>query len=169
MTALQMYLTFGVFAGVILAIACNVHRHDPGDAPGREYLDWRGGLHAGGHAPHPPDGGRPLALLFGGMVVARILATTGMFARVGRWFVRATIGSWQTIPARTARPGCPPVCRVAQWTVVMLLAPIVIQVAQALQFDSSARWCGPPSSATPRAGSPWWAIPRRFWWAARSA
>ena len=79
--------------------------------------------------------GGPLALLFGGMVVARILATTGIFERVGRLFLRATKGSGKRFLLGLLVLVVPLCAVLPNATVVILLAPIIIQVAQALQVD----------------------------------
>jgi Na+/H+ antiporter NhaD/arsenite permease-like protein len=135
MTELQTYLTFGVFAGVILAIACNVIDMTLATLLGVSTLIVAGVFTQDDVLRTHQMAGGAIALLFGGMVVARILATTGIFERVGRLFLRATKGSGKrfllglivlVVPACAVLPNA---------TTVILLAPIIIQVAQALKVD----------------------------------
>ena len=135
MTELQTYLTFGVFAGVILTIACNVIDMTLATLLGVSTLIVAGVFTQDDVLRTQEMAGGAIALLFGGMVVARILATTGIFERVGRLFLRATKGSGKrfllglivlVVPACAVLPNA---------TVVILLAPIIIQVAQALKVD----------------------------------
>ena len=69
------------------------------------------------------------------MVVARILATTGIFERVGRLFLRATKGSGKRFLLGLLVLVVPLCAVLPNATVVILLAPIIIQVAQALKVD----------------------------------
>jgi Na+/H+ antiporter NhaD/arsenite permease-like protein len=135
MTELQTYLTFGVFAGVILAIACNVIDMTLATLLGVSTLIVAGVFTQDDVLRTQQMAGGAIALLFGGMVVARILATTGIFERVGRLFLRATNGSGKrfllglivlVVPACAVLPNA---------TTVILLAPIIIQVARALHVD----------------------------------
>lgn len=79
--------------------------------------------------------GGPLALLFGGMVVARVLVPTGLFEYVGSRYLLKTRGSGKLFllslfllvgPLCTVLPNA---------TAVILLAPIIIRVALALEID----------------------------------
>ncbi len=135
MTDFQVYLTLGIFAAVILAIAFDVI--DMVVAAllgvclmmlfeilgGKEILD---AMRTGGGA---------LSLLFGGMVVARVLAKTGLFERLGELFLRATGGSGKRyLLFLMLLIG--PVCAVLpNATTVILLAPVIIGVARALKVD----------------------------------
>ena len=79
--------------------------------------------------------GVALALLFGGMVVARTLAKTGIFERIGNVLLRVAAGSGRRflflLIALVA-----PVCAVLpNATTVILLAPIIIMVAEKLEID----------------------------------
>jgi len=76
-----------------------------------------------------------LALLFGGMVVARVLAPTGIFDNLGTRFLILTGGSGRRflllLTALTAV-----VCAILpNATAVILIAPIVIQVCKELDTD----------------------------------
>ena len=135
MTEFQMYLTFGVFAGVILAIACNVLDMTLATLLGVSTLIGAGVFTQEDMLRTQQMAGGPIALLFGGMVVARILATTGIFERVGRLFLRATQGSGKRFLLGLLVLVVPLCAVLPNATVVILLAPIIIQVAQALQVD----------------------------------
>ncbi|MBM4288458.1 MAG: citrate transporter [Deltaproteobacteria bacterium] len=77
----------------------------------------------------------PLALLFGGMVVARVLVPTGIFEYIGSRYLLATQGSGKRfILSLFLLVG--PLCAVLpNATTVILLAPIIIRVAQAMKID----------------------------------
>ena len=82
--------------------------------------------------------GGPLALLFGGMVVARVLAKTGIFERVGQCFC-APPGAAASAFALLLLLVAPLCALLPNATTVILLAPIIIGVAQALEVDLSLR------------------------------
>jgi Na+/H+ antiporter NhaD/arsenite permease-like protein len=79
--------------------------------------------------------GGPLALLFGGMVVARVLVPTGLFEYIGSRYLLTTKGSGKRfILSLFLLVG--PICAVLpNATAVILVAPIIIRVAQALDTD----------------------------------
>ena len=78
--------------------------------------------------------GGPLALLFGGMVVARTLMPTGLFDYIGNIFLRATRGSGKRFLLGVIVLVV--LCAfLPNATTVLLLAPIVIRVASALKVD----------------------------------
>jgi Na+/H+ antiporter NhaD/arsenite permease-like protein len=79
--------------------------------------------------------GGPLSLLFGGMVVARVIGKTGIFEWIGDAFLRATGGSGKRflllIVALVA-----PVCAVLpNATAVILVAPVIVGVCLAFEVD----------------------------------
>ena len=135
MTELQIYLTFGVFAGVILAIAFNVIDMTLATLLGVSTLIVAGVFTQDDVLRTAQMAGGPLALLFGGMVVARILTTTGIFERIGALFLRATHGSGKRFLLGLIVLVVPLCAFLPNATVVILLAPIIIQVARALQVD----------------------------------
>jgi Na+/H+ antiporter NhaD/arsenite permease-like protein len=135
MTELQIYLTFGVFAGVILAIAFNVIDMTLATLLGVSTLIVAGIFTQEGVLRTQQMAGGAIALLFGGMVVARILATTGIFERIGRLFLRATKGSGKRFLLGLIVLVAPACALLPNATTVILLALIIIQVAQALQVD----------------------------------
>jgi Na+/H+ antiporter NhaD/arsenite permease-like protein len=78
--------------------------------------------------------GGPLALLFGGMVVARTLMPTGLFDYIGNIFLRATQGSGKRFLLGVIVLVV--LCAfLPNATTVLLLAPIIIRVASALKVD----------------------------------
>jgi Na+/H+ antiporter NhaD/arsenite permease-like protein len=135
MTELQIYLTFGVFAGVILAIAFNVIDMTLATLLGVSILIVAGVSTQDDVLRTAQMAGGPIALLFGGMVVARILTTTGIFERIGALFLRATHGSGKRFLLGLLVLVAPLCAVLPNATVVILLAPIIIQVARALQVD----------------------------------
>jgi Na+/H+ antiporter NhaD/arsenite permease-like protein len=79
--------------------------------------------------------GGPLALLFGGMVVARVLAPTGLFEYVGSRYLLATRGSGKRFLLSLFLLVGPLCAVLPNATTVILLAPIIIRVAEALEVD----------------------------------
>jgi Na+/H+ antiporter NhaD/arsenite permease-like protein len=77
----------------------------------------------------------PIALLFGGMVVARTLAPTGVFDYVGTRFLIATRGSGKRFLLGLVILVAPLCAVLPNATTVILLAPIIIRVAVALEVD----------------------------------
>ena len=77
----------------------------------------------------------PLALLFGGMVVARVLLPTGLFEYVGSRYLLATQGSGKRFLLSLFLLVGPLCAVLPNATAVILLAPIIIRVAQALEVD----------------------------------
>jgi Na+/H+ antiporter NhaD/arsenite permease-like protein len=135
MTEFQIYLTFGVFAGVILAIAFNIIDMTLATLLGVSTLIVAGIFTQDDVLRTQQMAGGPISLLFGGMVVARILTTTGIFERVGALFLRATKGSGKRFLLGLIVLVAPLCAFLPNATTVILLAPIIIQVAQALKVD----------------------------------
>ncbi len=79
--------------------------------------------------------GAPVALLFGGMVVARVLAKTGIFERVGNLYLRATRGSGKRFLLLLVLMVAVTCSVLPNATTVILLAPVIIRVAHKLEFD----------------------------------
>src|SRR5215471_21518340 len=79
--------------------------------------------------------GGPLALLFGGMVVARTLAGTGIFDRIGTVYLRATGGSGKRFLLLLILLVAPVCAFLPNATTVILLAPIIVRVCIALEAD----------------------------------
>jgi Na+/H+ antiporter NhaD/arsenite permease-like protein len=79
--------------------------------------------------------GGPIALLFGGMVVARVLVPTGIFEYVGSRYLLATRGSGKRFLLSLFLLVGPLCAVLPNATTVILLAPIIIRVAKALKVD----------------------------------
>lgn len=77
----------------------------------------------------------PLALLFGGMIVARMLATTGVFENIGTRFLIFTRGSGRRFLVGLVLLVAAPCAFLPNATTVILLAPVIIRVAKALDVD----------------------------------
>ena len=75
----------------------------------------------------------------GGMIVARTLGSTGLFDRIGAIYLRATRGSGKRFLLLLFVLVAPLCALLPNATTVVLLAPIIIRVAQALESTSSAR------------------------------
>src|SRR5512139_4063777 len=81
------------------------------------------------------SGGGVLALLFGGMVVARTLTPTGIFEQLGARFLILTRGSGKRFLFGLILLVAPVCAFLPNATVVILLAPVIIGVATALKVD----------------------------------
>jgi Na+/H+ antiporter NhaD/arsenite permease-like protein len=82
-----------------------------------------------------PVAGGPLALLFGGMVVAHVLGKTGIFERMGAIYLHATGGSGKRFLLLLIALVAPVCAVLPNATTVILLAPIIVRVARALKVD----------------------------------
>jgi len=135
MSQLQVYIVLGVFLTVILLIAFNVIDMAVAALVGvsvliaLRILDERDLIAAARTAAGP------ISLLFGGMVVARILSTTGLFELVGDLYLQATHGSGKRFLLLLIAIVSPLCAFLRNATTVVLLAPIIIRVAVALDVD----------------------------------
>jgi Na+/H+ antiporter NhaD/arsenite permease-like protein len=77
----------------------------------------------------------PLALLFGGMVVARTLEPTGIFENIGTRFLILTRGSGRRFLLGIIFLVAPICAFLPNATTVILVAPIIIRTAIALEVD----------------------------------
>lgn len=135
MTDLEIYLTLGIFGAVILAIAFDVLDMVVAALLGVSLMMLFGILTGKEILEAIRTGGGPLSLLFGGMVVARVLTKTGIFERLGDLFFYATGGSGKRYLLYLMLL-IGPVCAVLpNATTVILLAPVIIGVARALEVD----------------------------------
>jgi Na+/H+ antiporter NhaD/arsenite permease-like protein len=98
MTDFQIYLTLGVFAAVILLIAFDLIDMMVAALIGVSVLIVFGVLDGNDLMPIVHTASGPLALLFGGMVVARVIGKTGVF----EWLGECT----STPPAAAANDCC---------------------------------------------------------------
>lgn len=135
MTDLQIYLTLGVFSAVILAIAFDVIDMAVAALLGVGVLLASGILTDDDLDAALRMAGGPISLLFGGMVVARVLASTGIFERVGGLYLRATGGSGRRFLILLVLLVAPVCAFLPNATTVILLAPVIIGVARALKVD----------------------------------
>ncbi|MGC1954535.1 MAG: SLC13 family permease [Gammaproteobacteria bacterium] len=135
MSTLQIYLSLGIFAAVIVAIALDLIDMAVAALLGVCALIASGVLGGQDAAPILDIAGGPLALLFGGMVVARTLATTGIFERIGSSLLRATGGSGKRFLLLLIALVAPVCALLPNATAVVLLAPIIIRLAVALKVD----------------------------------
>ena len=135
MTDIQIYLTLGVFATVILLIAFDVVDMVVAALLGVCVLIMFDILDRGDLIQIVQTASGPLALLFGGMVVARVISRTGIFEWLEDAVLHATAGSGKRllllIVALVAL-----VCAILpNATAVILVAPIIVGVCRALKVD----------------------------------
>ena len=135
MTDLQIYLTIGVFAAVILAIMLDLIDMAVAALLGVSVLFLSGILDGTDLMPIVHTAGSPLALLFGGMVVARVIGKTGIFDWIGDAFLRATGGSGRRLLLLIVALVAPVCAVLPNATAVILVAPVIIGVCKALKVD----------------------------------
>jgi Na+/H+ antiporter NhaD/arsenite permease-like protein len=135
MSDLQTFITLAVFAAVILSIAFNVVDMTVAVLLGASALMALGILTQEDIFNSARSSEGMLALLFGGMVVARTLVPTGLFEHVGIRFLRATRGSGKRFLLLLVALVAPICAFLPNATTVILVAPIIIRVAIALDVD----------------------------------
>ncbi|MCU0937141.1 MAG: SLC13 family permease [Gammaproteobacteria bacterium] len=135
MSEIQIYLVVAVFAGVILVIALDLIDMAVAALLGVCVLLALGLLDQNDLVEASKTAGGPLALLFGGMVVARVLAKTGVFERLGDRFLHATGGSGKRFLILLVALVAPVCAVLPNATTVILVAPVIIAVARALKVD----------------------------------
>jgi Na+/H+ antiporter NhaD/arsenite permease-like protein len=135
MSDLQVILTLVIFGGVILVIALDLIDMMLAALLGVSLFLVFGILDHADMVEVFNTAGSPLALLFGGMVVARVLAGTGMFERLGDIYLRATGGSGKRYLLLLVAILALVCAFLPNATTVILLAPLIIRVAQALKVD----------------------------------
>lgn len=135
MSDLQVTLTLLAFATVILAIAFNVIDMAVAAMLGVSVMLLFGAFTRQEFLNAAQSAGGPIALLFGGMVVARTLVPTGIFEIVGVRFLRATRGSGKRFLLGLIVLVAPLCAFLPNATTVILLAPIIIRVAKELKID----------------------------------
>ena len=134
MSDLQALITFVVFGTVLLAIVFDLLDMALAALLGVSTLTAVGVFTLQDILNVVRTFGGPLALLFGGMVVARTLMPTGLFDYIGNIFLRATRGSGKRFLLGVIVLVV--LCAfLPNATTVLLLAPIIIQVASALKVD----------------------------------
>lgn len=132
MTDLQIYLTLAVFTAVILVIAFDLLDMMVAALLGVGILLAAGILTDSDLVSAVRMAGGPLALLFGGMVVARVLGSTGLFERMGGIYLRATRGSGKRFLILLVLMVALVCAILPNATTVILLAPVIVRVARAL-------------------------------------
>ena len=135
MSELQIYVTMAVFGAVILAIAFDLIDMAVATLLGVSVLFGFDIITEEDVIAAMRTAGGPLALLFGGMVIARTLASTGLFDRVGAAYLHATRGSGKRFLLLLVALVAPLCAFLPNATTVILLAPIIIRVATALEVD----------------------------------
>lgn len=135
MTDLQVYLTLAVFAAVILAIAFDLVDMAVAALLGVGTMLALGLLNQHDLLAAAGTSGGPLSLLFGGMVVAHVLGKTGVFERVGQYYLHATRGSGKRFLLLLILLVAPTCALLPNATTVILLAPVIVRVARALKVD----------------------------------
>ena len=135
MSDIQIYLTLAIFGAVIFVIALDVIDLAVAALIGVSLMMVCGILNEKDITEALKTAGGPLALLFGGMVVARVLSKTGIFERVGAVFLRATGGSGKRYLLLLVLLVAPVCAFLPNATTVILLAPVIIRVAQTLEVD----------------------------------
>jgi Na+/H+ antiporter NhaD/arsenite permease-like protein len=135
MTDLQIAVTLLVFTGVIMAIALNVIDMAVAALLGVSLMLIFGVFTRQEFLNAAQTAGGSIALLFGGMVVARTLAPTGIFELVGIRFLRATGGSGKRFLLGLIVLVAPLCAFLPNATTVILLAPVIIRVATAMKVD----------------------------------
>jgi Na+/H+ antiporter NhaD/arsenite permease-like protein len=135
MSDIQIYLTLGIFAAVILAIAFDVIDMAVAALLGVCLMMALGILSSDDLLEAIRTAGGPLALLFGGMVVAHVLGKTGIFERIGARYLQATGGSGKRFLLLLIALVAPVCALLPNATTVILLAPIIVRVARALKVD----------------------------------
>jgi len=132
---LQNIVIVVVFAAVILAIAFDVIDMLLAALLGVSVLIFFGIFSQREIVNVTRSAGGPLALLFGGMVVARVLAPTGIFDYVGSRYVIFTRGSGKRFLLSLFLLVGPLCAILPNATTVILLAPIIIRVARTLEVN----------------------------------
>lgn len=135
MSPLEVYIVLGVFSMVILLIAFNVIDMAVAALVGVSVLIALRILDEQDLLGAAKTAAGPISLLFGGMVVARILSTTGLFELVGDLYLQATHGSGKRFLLLLVVIVAPLCAFLPNATTVVLLAPIIIRVAVALDVD----------------------------------
>jgi len=135
MSELQIVTTYAVFAAVILAIAFNILDLALAGLLGVSVLIVFGILTQGDIINVVKMSGSTFALLFGGMIVARTLTTSGIFEFLGALFLRKTRGRGKRFLLGLVILVAIPCMFLPNATTVLLLAPIIIRVAAVLKID----------------------------------
>jgi Na+/H+ antiporter NhaD/arsenite permease-like protein len=132
MSDLQIYLTVGIFGVVILIIAFDLLDLAVAALLGVAAMIVTGILDEKDFLQVPNIAAGPIALLFGGMVVAYVLETTGFFTWLGTPFLRLTGGSGKRFLLMLVASVAVVCAVLPNATTVIVLAPLIIRTSQAL-------------------------------------
>ena len=135
MSMVQSTLTLVVFAAVIVAIAFDVMDMVVAALLGVATLIFFGVYSAKDVAAVADASSGSLALLFGGMVVVRVLAPTGLFDCVGSKYLRLTRGSGKRFLIGLVFLVAILCSVLPNATTVVLIAPVILRVARTLEID----------------------------------
>ncbi len=139
MTDFRIYLALGVVAAVIFAIMLDLIDMVVAALLGVSVLFVFCVLDGGDLMPIVSTTGSPLALLFGGMVVARMIGTTVIFDWLGDGFRfrRATGGNGKRLLLLIVALVAPVCAVLPNATAVILVAPVIIGVCKAMSVDDT--------------------------------
>jgi Na+/H+ antiporter NhaD/arsenite permease-like protein len=132
---LQVYLTLAIFLAVIAVIALDALDMTIAAMLGVSLMMLCGILDGKDLQAAGRIGGPVLSLLFGGMVVARVLSTTGIFDRIDNLLLKATGGSGKRYLLLLVGLVAVVCAFLPNATTVILLAPVIISLARALKVD----------------------------------
>jgi len=132
MSDLQIYLTIGIFAAVILVIAFDLLDMAVAALLGVAAMIATGILAEKDFLEVPSTAGGAITLLFGGMVVAHVLEKTGIFEWLGAPFLRFIGGSGKRFLLLLVLVVASVCAFLPNATTVILLAPLIIRAAKAL-------------------------------------
>ena len=132
MSDLQIYLTVAIFGVVILIIAFDLLDLAVAALLGVAAMIVTGILDEKDFLQVPNIAAGPIALLFGGMVVAYVLETTGFFTWLGTPFLRLTGGSGKRFLLMLVTVVAVVCAVLPNATTVIVLAPLIIRTSQAL-------------------------------------
>jgi len=132
MSEWQIYLTVATIAVVVIVIAFDLIDMAVATLLGVVVMMVTGILDDSDFLKVQGTAGGVVALLFGGMVVARVLETSGVFATLGVPFLRLTRGSGRRFLLLIV-PVVAVICAfLPNAATVVLIAPLIIRAAQAL-------------------------------------
>jgi Na+/H+ antiporter NhaD/arsenite permease-like protein len=128
----QIYLTLGIITAVVIVIAFDLIDMAVATMLGVVIMLLSGILDESDFLKVQGTAGGVIALLFGGMVVARVLETSGVFDTLGVPFLRLTRGSGRRYLLLIV-PTVAVICAfLPNAATVVLIAPLIIRAAQAL-------------------------------------
>jgi len=133
MPELHAYAIYVVFGAVILCIACNLTDMTLAALLGLCTLTVLGIIVQKDVLNTVVASQGSLSLLFGGMVVARVMTPTGIFENVGTRFLRLTRGSGKRFLLMMVAMVAVVCAILPNATAVILLAPIIIRVCRELK------------------------------------